>query len=141
MVNSFTDAELEAYLEETLDPRRAAQIEQAARQDAQLLKRLAEINNRRDAGVHTLGEIWRRGQIGVPTRDEMGSYVLGVLEPERMDYIRFRLELLKCPFTLALYNDLVEQQSATAETATQSRRRKYYESSAGMLNRRRKSQS
>ena len=66
VTDSFTDAELEAYLDETLDSDRAAEVEQGLKNNQSLLERLAQINGRRDAGVHTLGEIWRRNQIGVP---------------------------------------------------------------------------
>ena len=67
MANDFSDAELETYLDEALDPARAAELEDCLKQDKELLSRLSYINGRRDAGIHTLGEIWRRNQIGVPT--------------------------------------------------------------------------
>lgn len=132
MSSTFTDAELEAYLDETLDSQRAGEVEAALKRDAELLERLSHINSRRDAGVHTLGEIWRRNQLGVPTVETMGNYLLGVLEPDQADYIRFRLEQLKCPFTLAMYQDLLAQQNENAELS-RSRREKFYKSSAGLL--------
>ena len=79
MEPQFTDADLEAYLDESLDSGRAAQIEDVLASDKALLNRLAMINGRRDAGVHTLGEIWRRNQIGVPTPEVMGNFILGIL--------------------------------------------------------------
>ncbi|MEL7496897.1 MAG: hypothetical protein AAFN77_04765 [Planctomycetota bacterium] len=132
MANKFTDAELEAYLDETLDSDSAAEVEQALQQDKELLARLASINGRRDAGVHTLGEIWRRNQIGVPNAEVMGNYLLGVLTNEESDYILFRMDTLKCPFTLALYNDLKARQSESEEQS-QHRREKFYQSSANLL--------
>ena len=107
MSSSFTDAELEAYLDESLDSTRATEIEEAIKNDSELLRRLSVINTRRDAGVHTLGEIWRRNQIGVPTAEVMGNYLLDVLDEEQTAYIKFRMEQLKCPFTIALYDDLL----------------------------------
>ncbi|MFK7767034.1 MAG: hypothetical protein AB8B55_07410 [Mariniblastus sp.] len=134
MSNSFTDAELEAYLDESLDSGRAAEIEQAISSDRELLRRLSMINGRRDAGVHTLGEIWRRNQIGVPSTETMGNFLLGVLSDEEADYIKFRMEHLRCPFTLAMYNDLQLQQSESAEMS-KTRREKFYKTSAGLLKR------
>lgn len=134
MTVSFTDAELEAYLDESLDSSRAAEIEQCIRTDELLLQRLSMINGRRDAGVHTLGEIWRRNQIGVPTVEAMGNFLLGVLPEDQADYINFRMEQLKCPFTLAMFNDLQSQQSESAEMS-KSRREKFYKTSAGLLKR------
>lgn len=135
--NEFVDAELEAYLDETLDADRATEIEQALQQDPELLERLGHINGRRDAGVHTLGEIWRRNQLGVPNAEKMGNYLLGVLSEQEAGYIEFRMQQLKCPFTLALYNDLLERQSESAEKS-QSRRERFFNSSANLLNREQK---
>ena len=134
MNSQFTDAELEAYLDESLDSARAAEIEQAIRADKTLLSRLSMINGRRDAGIHTLGEIWRRNQIGVPTAEVMGNFLLGVLPDEQADYINFRMEHLKCPFTLAMFNDLQAQQSESIEMS-KTRREKFYKTSAGLLKR------
>jgi len=133
-VTPFTDAELEAYLDESLDSGRAMEVEEALQSDEKLLARLSMINGRRDAGVHTLGEIWRRNQIGVPTIEMMGNYLLGVLEDEEAAYIKFRMDHLRCPFTLAMYNDLVAQQNESAELSA-SRREKFYKTSAGLLKR------
>ena len=133
MNSEFSDAELEAYLDEGLDSKRAAHLEQAVREDQELLARLSHINGRRDAGIHTLGEIWRRNQIGVPSVEQMSNYLLGVLSSEEADYIQFRLETLKCPYTVALYKDLKEQADASSEEGVEVRRRKYFNSSAGLL--------
>jgi hypothetical protein len=129
---TFSDEELEAYLDEALDSENARRVELAMRSDATLIARLSQINRRRDAGVHTLGEIWRTNQIGVPDVSVLGEYLLGLLPPEQKKYIDFRLQILKCPFTIAALNDLRQQQDESDEQ-TESRRRKYYHSSAGLL--------
>ncbi len=134
MSSEFTDAELEAYLDESLDPRRAADVEQGLQEGGDLVRRMARINGRRDAGVHTLGEIWRRNQIGVPSTEDLGKFLLEILEPEYMDYIRFRLEELRCPYTRAALADL-EQQQAESKTQVETRRRKFYNSGAGLVRR------
>ena len=130
----YSDAELEAFLDESLDPTRAQEIEAALKDDRGLLHRLSRINGRRDAGMHTLGEIWRRNQIGVPSVEELGKYLLGILTEEHADYIRFRVETVKCPYTIASLRDL-EQQQAESQDKTESRRRKYYNSGAGLIKR------
>ena len=134
MPHEFTDAELEAYLDEALDPNRAAQLEITVRKNKDLLHRLSHINGRRDAGIHTLGEIWRRNQIGVPSTEQMSNYLLGVLDPEEADYIDFRIDILKCPYTVAMIKDLQERTKGDADTF-KDRRSKYFKSSAGLLRR------
>jgi hypothetical protein len=133
---NFTDAELEAYLDETLDPSRAAEVERLARQDSRLVQRLGTINGRRNAGVHTLSEIWRRNQIGVPTREELSQFLLGTLSAEQNDYIRFRIEELKCRFTTALLADLRAQLEESKGSETRQRRTRYYESGTRHLQKR-----
>lgn len=134
MSENFPDAALEAFLDETLDSERANEIEEALKNDKDLLERLTRINGRRNAGVHTLGEIWRRNQIGVPSAEMMGNYLLGVTSAEESDYIEFRMDQLKCPFTLAMHEDLVRQRNENAEQST-SRREKFFKSSANLLKR------
>ena len=132
MSAEITSAELEAYLDEALDAERMAEIERALRAHPPLLQRLSQINARRDCGVHTVGEIWRRHHIGVPTREELGSYLLGVLPKEHAAYIRFRVSTLKCRYTTANLNDLQARQKE-AEPHVSARRRKYFQSSVGRL--------
>lgn len=128
----FSDRELEAYLDESLDAEQARRIESAMRSDATVIARLSQINRMRESGVHTLGEIWRQHQVGVPDRASVGQFLLGVLSRDQAEYLEFRLNVLKCPYTIALVADL-RNQHAEAADHTQRRRRKYYESSAGLL--------
>jgi hypothetical protein len=115
-----------------------ARIEKALRKDAALVRRLAAINGRRDAGMHTVGAIWRRHRLSCPSREQMGSFLLGILPQEAADYVRFHLEEVGCRWCQANRSDLARQQAATnlrsaPEAAVQSRRRKYFQSSAGYL--------
>ena len=130
--DQITTAELDAYLDEALDAGRMAQLEQILRARPDLLQRLADINARRDCGIHTLAEIWRRNQIGSPTREELQGYLLGILPPEHAAYLRFRVETLKCRYTIANLRDL-ESQQQDAETQVVARRHKYFQSSVGHL--------
>lgn len=132
MTTEFTNAELEAYLDESLESGRAGEIERLVREDSDLLRRLSEINGRREAGMHTLGEVWRRNQLGVPTVEKMGKFLLGVLPSGEADYVRFRIEELKCPFTVALKADL-ESRNQEPQAQSTARRSKIYNSSAGLL--------
>jgi hypothetical protein len=111
-----------------------ARIEQALRKDRQLVRQLAAINARRDAGVHSLGEIWRRHRLSCPSRQQLGSYLLGALAQEAADYITFHLELVGCRYCRANLSDLKKQQAEASE-AVETRRRKYFQSSAGYLRR------
>jgi len=132
MPSEFTDANLEAYLDEGLEADTAARLESELRSDSELLKRLSHITNRRESGLHSLGDIWRRNQLGVPSRKDLGSFLLGVLPDEHANYIRFRVDVLKCPYTIANLRDLeAEQSEASEKTAT--RRKRYFETSAGYL--------
>jgi len=128
----FSDSDLEAFLDEALPPEEMAGIEKALRKDPALVRRLAAINGRRDAGVHTVGAIWRRHRLSCPSREQLGNLLLGVLPQEEADYVRFHLEIVGCRWCEANRIDL-ERQQAEARTAVQSRRRKYFQSSAGYL--------
>lgn len=138
MNEDFTDAELEAYVDESLDPARTAEIERALQTDRGLLKRLSWINGRRDAGVHTLGEIWRQAQIGVPTRTEVADWLAGRLPPDQADYLKFRVDLLKCRFTTALVEDVRRTQDPSAAAPAAQRQRKIIQSGESLLNRRKR---
>ena len=111
----YSNAELEAYLDESLPAEKAAAIEQALQNNPQLAEQLTEINGRRDAGVHSLGEVWRRNRLSCASREQLGGYLLGILAPEEADYISFHLETIGCRYCLANADDLRAEQAADAE--------------------------
>jgi hypothetical protein len=127
-----TVAELEAYLDEALPAEQMATIEAALRQKPQLLQQLSKINGRRDTGIHSLGEIWRRARLSCPSRQQLGSYLLGVLDDDHADYVTFHIETVGCRYCAANLTDLQTQQAEKNELV-QRRRRKYFQSSAGFL--------
>ncbi len=133
MSNEFTTAELEAFLDESLPVERMAAIEQALRGSDALQQRLTEINGRRDAGVHSLGEIWRRHRLSCPTRDQLGSFLLGVLPNVEIDYVTFHLETIGCRYCTASLEDLRRAQSAAETEGAVRRRQRYFQSSVGRL--------
>jgi hypothetical protein len=129
----FSAGELEAYLDESLPPAKLAALETALRADPELARALAAAVGRRDAGVHSLGAVWRRERLTCPSREQLGSYLLGVLEPSWEDYVRFHLEQIGCRYCLANLNDLQARQAASMDPADAQRRRRYFQSSAGLL--------
>ena len=129
----FTDAELDGFLDEALPADQMAAIETALREDAALAKRLSAAVGRRDAGVHSLGALWRRRRLTCPTREQLGSHLLGVLDPATEDYLHFHLEVVACRYCKASLEDLREQHAAADKQNAERRRTRYFQSSAGYL--------
>ncbi len=127
----LSDEELLAYLDEMLPTDRSVEVEQILREQSDLRHRAALLSRRRDSGGHTLGEIWRRRQLSCPTRETLGTFVLGVAEPDVEDYIIFHTEVVGCRICNANLHDLKSQHEASQETVT--RQKRYFESSAGLL--------
>lgn len=132
MAQRISRTDLEAYLDEALPVETMAQVERALRDDAKLAEQLAAINGRRDAGVHTVGEIWRRHRLSCPTREQLGSFLLGVLEDDLADHLRFHLDVSGCRACRANLDDLKNRQT-DEKVAVEKRRKKYFQSSAGHL--------
>ena len=132
MPRPFTESELEAYLDEDLSPKEMAAVEAELRANQELARHLAAINTRRDAGVHTLGEIWRRHRLSCPTREQLGSYLLGALPAEHKQYVEFHIEKVGCRLCLANLDDLKRHQEEADEIVV-TRRTRYFQSSAGYL--------
>lgn len=137
-----SDEVLSAYLEEALPVDQLALIERQLRDDDNLRKRLAVVIGRQDAGLHSVGVIWRRSRLSCPSRDELGQYLLGVLETGQAEYIRFHLQEVGCRYCAANYDDLrssgpfADQPTATdGSDQPATRRRRYFETSAGHLKR------
>jgi hypothetical protein len=129
---SLTDAELLAYLDEALPAETMADVERWLRGNAAGLTRVATLSARRDAGVHSLSDIWRRYHLSCPSRQEWGSYLLGGLPSAQAEFCRFHLETAGCRHCQANLADLERQQARDA-AAVATRRKKYCESSAGRL--------
>lgn len=131
-IRALTRRELEAFLDEALAPEEMARVELALRSQPKLVRALAEISSRRDGGVHSLGEIWRRHRASCPTREHLGSYLLGTLDAEPADYVAFHIETVGCRFCQANLQDLRRQQEEATDSSAR-RRKKYFQSSAGYL--------
>ncbi|HZZ26738.1 MAG TPA: hypothetical protein VFE46_01925 [Pirellulales bacterium] len=133
----YSQADLIAYLDEALPAETMAAIEDALRSDSRLMTQLTEIIGRRDSGVHSLGEIWRRYRLSCPSREQLGSHLLGILSEQETAYIGFHIEMIGCRCCQANLDDLKMQQASAADRAasdrTSQRRKKYFQSSAGHL--------
>jgi hypothetical protein len=133
MSNEYSNVELEGYLEEALPRDQMIEIENALRSDDKLGERLADVVGKMDAGVHALGSIWRRGRLSCPSREKLGSYLLKVLDKDEMDYLEFHLQTIGCRICNASLGDLSHQHAAADAEASESRRKKYFQTSAGYL--------
>jgi hypothetical protein len=131
MKRDISESDLAGYLDEALPVDEMARIEEALRRDRALHDRLMVTHSRRDSGVHTLGEIWRRHRLTCPSREQLGSFLLGVLPEPHAVYVTFHIETIGCRYCQANLADLRLQPSET-NTA---RRRRYFQSSAGHLRR------
>jgi anti-sigma factor RsiW len=133
-MTTFTTPELEAYLDEALPAEMMATLEREMRAQPALAARLATLNAQRDAGLHTLGAIWRRWRLTCPGRQELSNYLLDVLPPAAARYVTFHVQEIGCRLCKANLDDLAHRQRESAAEAT-TRRRRYFQSSAGRLTR------
>ncbi len=123
MSEIIDDDQLRLYLSETLPAADMARVERALRDSAELRDRLEVVRQGgSDPTLHTLGAIWRRGRLTCLNREQLGSYLLDVLEPEFSEYISFHLEIVECPLCRANLADL--QGKADSHVPDARRRRK-----------------
>lgn len=130
------DQELEAYLDEALPAERMAAIEASLREHPALSERLRAILTRRENGVHSVSEIWRRYRLSCPSRETLGAYLLDALSAGEASFVQIHLEVVECPFCLANIADLrntADLRSAAEkegqEAEAEKRHRKYFQSS------------
>ena len=115
-------ATLRAFLADELPPGASARVEKALRDSAELRARLEAVRaDRGETGLHSLGAIWRRNRLTCPTRQQLGSLLLDVLDPELADYFRFHIDVVACPFCQANLADL----QAKAEAGTPAARARH----------------
>jgi hypothetical protein len=122
--------QLAAYLDDVLGETETAQVEQALRQSEALRRQVRGIMQERDRGEHSIGAIWRRSRLTCPTREQLGSYLLGVLEADLADYLKFHLETIGCAYCQANLADLRSLHEEPAPKVRE-RRQRFFESSAG----------
>ncbi len=123
---------LASYLDDALSEADTAKVEKELRDSETLRQQLQQLMKDRDRGEHSVGAIWRRHRLTCVSRDQLGSYLLGVLDDEVQDYIQFHLDTVGCAYCLANLADLKSLQEE-ANAQVQKRRKKYYQTSAGLL--------
>ena len=123
---------LHAYLDDALSETEMSRVEQAVRASDVMRKALLAAMQERDRGNHALGAIWRRERLTCPSREQLSSYLLQVLEDDRQAYLAFHLETVACGYCLANLNDLQALQKEAAPEAKE-RRRRIFTSSASLL--------
>jgi hypothetical protein len=123
---------LASYLEDSLSTTDTAVVEQALRSSAQLRETLRSVMQELDRGDHTIGAIWRRERLSCPTREQLGTFVLGALDADFQEYIEFHLNTVGCPFCQANLLDL-QRLNQEKEGETRKRRQKFFQSSAGYM--------
>jgi hypothetical protein len=128
---AVTREQLHSYLEDSLSEADTARIEQALRQSESLQKKLRAIVQERDRGDHSIGAIWCRHRLSCPTREQLGSYLLKVLDSGMQDYITFHLQTIGCAFCQANLADLQALHKEAPKASE--RRRRIFQSSAGYL--------
>lgn len=128
----FSDQQLQAYLDEALPTAEMSAVEQRLREEGELRERLLVLAAQREAGVHGLGEIWRRHRLSCPPRTELGGFLLGTLEAEQQSYVQFHVQQIGCRLCAANLEDLQQQHDQQLQ-GTQARRRRFFQTSAGLL--------
>jgi hypothetical protein len=129
--SEISDHQLLSYLDEMLPIKQMADVEKALRKSQSLKGRLTGLSHRRDQGAHSVGEVWRRERLSCPSRQELGSYLLGTMAADAADYLDFHIWAVGCRLCAANLYDLEQSSESTQEA--QSRRRKFFQSSAGYL--------
>src|SRR5436309_10100318 len=132
MSKKISREQLHGYLDDALGEAETAEVERALRDSEPLRVLLRSIMQERDRGEHSIGAIWRRERLSCPSREQLGNYLLQVLDGDQQDYIHFHLQTIGCAFCLANLADLQARQKEPA-SRTQQRRRRFFESSAGLL--------
>ena len=131
-MSEISREQLHAYLDDALSDAETAKVEQALRNSEPLRRALRQVMQERDRGEHSLGAVWRRERLTCPTREQLGSYLLQVLEDGQQDYIAFHLRVIECPYCVANLGDMQALQQEPPPQARE-RRRRFFQSSAGYL--------
>jgi hypothetical protein len=131
-MTEITREQLHAFLDDALSEAETARVEQALRESEALRRSVQQAIQERDRGEHSLGAVWRRERLTCPNREQLGSYLLEVLDECEQDYIDFHLKTIGCPYCLANLHDLQALQKEPAPKAKE-RRRRIFQSSAEYL--------
>jgi len=126
------DRTLLDYIRDGLSAERSREVEAALREQSELRTRLSQLMDENCGNEVAPGTIWRESQLSCPSREEWGSFLLGILDSEKSDYFQFHLETVECPFCRANVDDLQEQHQASASQRIQ-RQERVFRSSVGAM--------
>ncbi|QDU81025.1 hypothetical protein Pla110_27620 [Polystyrenella longa] len=130
-MNTYTDEELLAFLQEQLSSDRAADIEDSLRNSPELTTRLSELVEVSFQDHHSVGQIWRREQLSCPNRSQLGAWMLGTIDTKQAKYLEFHLNVIGCRPCNANMEDL--KTAAEEQKSALTRRQKYFQTSIGYL--------
>lgn len=134
-MTTFTDAEIIAFLDESLSPERSTELESALKSDLPLRERFLAKIGQQAAGLHTIGSIWQRMKLTCPTRQELQDFLQDKLEPNLENYVRFHLIQIGCRYCQANCADLLNEQDLSA--GKEERQTRFFQTSAGHLSHKR----
>jgi hypothetical protein len=132
MMEGITDIKLQRFLDEALPAEEMSQIEQQLRKDKSIQLRMKEIIGQREAGLHSLGEIWRRNRLSCPPREQLGGLLLRALPENQIQYIQFHIDTIGCRVCKANLEDLKRQRTEDRQART-TRQSRYFQSSVGYI--------
>jgi len=124
------DQTLLEFVRDALSPEESRAIEAALRNQPDLRNRLARLIESFGLDEIAPGTVWKNFQLSCPSRENWGSFLLGVLDPQTADYCRFHLDVVECDFCRANVEDLKER-TLTASSQLQQRHRRIFHSSVG----------
>ncbi len=125
---------LKAYLADELPPGTQARVEKALRESAELRALLEDVReDRTEAALHSLGAIWRRNRLTCPSRQQLGSLLLDVLDPDLAAYLRFHIEVVACPYCEANLADLQGKAEPATHRDRTDRQARFLQSSRHLL--------
>ncbi len=130
---TITKATLDAFIDDHLNEQDSIRVEKAVRESPELHTLLKSIVASRDIGDHSIGAIWRREHLSCPTREELSSYKDEALDPQRIDYIKFHLEIVGCNACQANLLDLNCTKGPKAIPAAREKHRQFLENSKLLL--------
>jgi len=135
MEREYSDHELLAYLEDSLPTEISANLEKLLRAPNQIAiqNRLQNLIDSRDAGTHTIGEIWKRHHVSCPSREDLGRYILQAMSDAESKFIQLHIEVTRCEVCQSNLDDLLQATNQSNQAATISRRTKYFQSSVGRI--------
>ena len=128
---TFTDAELIAFLDESLPAERSVELERSLKNDSALRQRLQYKIGQQAAGLHTIGSIWQRANATCPSRTELAQFISEDLEHDAAEYVRFHLIQMGCRFCQANCADLLSRSTPCSQN--QARHSRFFQTSVGHL--------